>query len=80
MILFAPFAILHYVLKKTLDQGVYSYNFFGVAGTFDGTDGVLHFKQNFAGYVVRKVGYFNYYPKPFKHKVLSMVKTLLGRK
>lgn len=78
--LYAPFAIQHYVMKKTLDKGVKSYNFFGVAGTFDGTDGVLHFKQNFAGYVVRKVGYFNYYPKPVKHKVLSMVKTLLGRK
>lgn len=78
--LYAPFAIQHYVMKKTFESGVKSYNFFGVAGNFDGSDGVLHFKQNFAGYVVRKVGYFNYYPNPFKHKALSMVKTILGRK
>ncbi|HAP15466.1 aminoacyltransferase [Lactococcus muris] len=78
--LYAPFAIQHYVMKKTLNKGVKSYNFFGIAGTFDGTDGVLHFKQNFSGYVVRKVGYFTYYPKPLKHKILSMAKTILGRK
>ena len=32
-----------------------SYNFLGITGVFDGSDGVLRFKQNFNGYIVRKM-------------------------
>ncbi|MFR6420558.1 MAG: peptidoglycan bridge formation glycyltransferase FemA/FemB family protein [Streptococcus salivarius] len=46
---------------------------------FDGSDGVLRFKQNFNGYIVRKMGTFRYYPQPFKYKAIQGIKKLLGR-
>ena len=46
---------------------------------FDGSDGVLRFKQNFNGYIVRKMGTFRYYPQPLKYKAIQGVKKLLGR-
>ena len=48
-------------------------------GIFDGSDGVLRFKQNFNGYNVRKMGTFRYYPQPLKYKAIQGVKKLLGR-
>ena len=41
--------------------------------------GVLRFKQNFNGYIVRKMGTFRYYPQPLKYKAIQGVKKLLGR-
>lgn len=48
-------------------------------GMFDGSDEVLRFKQNFNGYIVRKMGTFRYYPQPLKYKAIQGVKKLLGR-
>jgi alanine adding enzyme len=75
----APFAIQDYVMSKSIQNHVPSYNFFGIQGKFDGSDGVLRFKENFSGYVARKVGYFCYYPAPLKHKMLSGFKKMLRR-
>ncbi|OFI49394.1 hypothetical protein BG261_02085 [Floricoccus tropicus] len=76
---YAPFAMQDYVLNKTLKNGVPSYNFYGISGNFDGSDGVLGFKTNFSGYAVHKVGEFLYLPKPVKYKVISKIKKILGR-
>ena len=46
-------------------------------GVFDGSDGVLRFKQNFNGYIVRKMGTFRYYPNPLKYKSLVLDQTNL---
>ena len=51
----------------------------GNLAVFDGSDGVLRFKQNFNGYIVRKMGTFRYYPRPRLHKAITAVKKLLGR-
>lgn len=48
-------------------------------GEFDGSDGVLRFKQNFNGYITRKMGTFRYYPKPFKYKAIKTIKALISR-
>ncbi|MGC4441566.1 peptidoglycan bridge formation glycyltransferase FemA/FemB family protein, partial [Streptococcus suis] len=50
-----------------------------IQGIFDGSDGVLRFKQNFNGYIVRKMGTFRYYPKPMKYKMIKGFKRLLRR-
>ena len=39
-----------------------SYNFLGITGVFDGSDEFYDLKQNFNGYIVRKMGTFRYYP------------------
>ena len=33
--------------------------------------GFLAFKQNFNGYIVRKMGTFRYYPQPLKYKLIQ---------
>lgn len=76
---YAPVALQEYAMRKALDLKIPFYNFLGVQGIFDGSDGVLRFKQNFNGYIVRKMGTFRYYPKPLKFKVLQGIKKILGR-
>ena len=75
----AAFLIQYHAMKRALQKGITLYNFLGIQGIFDGSDGVLRFKQNFNGYIVRKMGTFRYYPHPLKYKVISLIKKLLGR-
>ena len=75
----AAFLIQYHAMNRALEEGITLYNFLGIQGIFDGSDGVLRFKQNFNGYIVRKMGTFRYYPNPLKFKALSLIKRLLGR-
>ena len=75
----AAFLIQYHAMKRALQKGITLYNFLGIQGIFDGSDGVLRFKQNFNGYIVRKMGTFRYYPHPLKYKMSSLIKKLLGR-
>lgn len=75
----AAFLIQYHAMNRALEKGVTLYNFLGIQGIFDGSDGVLRFKQNFNGYIVRKMGTFRYYPNPLKYKLISLIKKLLGR-
>ena len=75
----AAFLIQYHAMKRALEKRITLYNFLGIQGIFDGSDGVLRFKQNFNGYIVRKMGTFRYYPNPLKFKALSLIKRLLGR-
>ena len=76
---YAPAVLQKYVMLESIKRGIQKYNFLGIEGVFDGSDGVLRFKQNFNGYIVRKAGTFRYYPSPLKFKFLSLIKKLLGR-
>lgn len=76
---YAPALLQEHVMLETIKRGIPRYNFLGIMGIFDGSDGVLRFKQNFNGYIVRKMGTFRYYPSPIKYKALSLLKRLLGR-
>ena len=76
---YAPAVLQEYMMLETIKRGIPRYNFLGIQGIFDGSDGVLRFKQNFNGYIVRKMGTFRYYPRPLKYKLISLIKKLLGR-
>lgn len=76
---YAPALLQDYVMKEALKRGISSYNLLGITGNFDQEDGVLRFKQNFNGYITRKMGTFRYYPKPLKYKALQTIKKILGR-
>ena len=76
---YAPALLQEYVMTQAIERGITFYNFLGIMGIFDGSDGVLRFKQNFNGYIVRKMGTFRYYPQPLKYKAIQGVKKLLGR-
>ena len=74
----AAFLIQYHAMKRSLQKGITLYNFLGIQGIFDGSDGVLRFKQNFNGYIVRKMGTFRYYPHPLKYKLIHNLKKILG--
>lgn len=69
-----PFILQFEAMKRIIERKIKTYNFFGIDGVFDGSDGVLRFKQNFNGYIVRKTGAFIYYPFPKKYKRLMLLK------
>lgn len=75
----AAFLVQHEAITKAINRGIDYYNFLGITGNFDGSDGVLRFKQNFNGYIVRKMGTFRYYPKPIKYKFIQFIKKVLRR-
>ncbi|NQJ72863.1 aminoacyltransferase [Streptococcus suis] len=76
---YAPAILQEHVMLEAIKRGITSYNFLGIMGIFDGSDGVLRFKQNFNGYIEHKPGIFMYYPKPIKFKFYRFIKKLLGR-
>lgn len=76
---YAPVALQEHVMLESLKRGINFYNFLGIQGIFDGSDGVLRFKQNFNGYILRKTGIFRYYPNPLKYKFVRVIKKILGR-
>lgn len=76
---YAPALLQEYIMKDSIEKGILNYNLLGVEGTFDGSDGILRFKQNFNGYIERRPGSFNYYPNPFKYKCYQLLKTILRR-
>ncbi len=65
-------------MLETIKRGIPRYNFLGIQGGLRRLSGVLRFKQNFNGYIVRKMGTFRYYPSPLKYKLISLIKKLLG--
>ncbi|MER0122336.1 aminoacyltransferase [Streptococcus sp. ZJ93] len=76
---YAPALLQEYVMKESIRRGIPFYNFLGITGLFDGSDNVLRFKQNFNGFVVRRMGTFRYYPSPLKYKLLQGIKQVLTR-
>lgn len=76
---YAPVALQEHVMTEALKRGITFYTFLGIQGIFDGSDGVLRFKQNFNGYIVRKMGTFRYYPRQMLHKIIAIAKKILRR-
>lgn len=70
------FKLQYEAMKRICQRNIPIYNFFGIDGVFDGSDGVLRFKQNFNGYIIRKAGGFSYYPYPTKYKFIQFVKKI----
>lgn len=70
------FKLQYEAMKRICKKNIPIYNFYGIDGVFDGSDGVLRFKQNFNGYIIRKAGGFTYYPNPGKYKILEFIKKI----
>ncbi|MDG3132718.1 aminoacyltransferase [Streptococcus suis] len=73
----APFLLQYKAMLQAMSRNIYHYNFLGIQGIFDGSDGVLRFKQNFNGYILRKAGTFRYYPYPIRYKILQIIKKIV---
>lgn len=76
---YAPALLQEHVMLEAIKRGITTYNLLGITGEFDGSDGVLRFKQNYNGYITRKMGTFRYYPHPLKYKLIYNLKKLLRR-
>ncbi|MCU9534300.1 aminoacyltransferase [Streptococcus sp. CSL10205-OR2] len=76
---YAPALLQEYVMLEAIKKQIPLYNFLGITGDFAHEDGILRFKQNFNGYITRKMGTFRYYPSPFKFRLLQGIKKILGR-
>lgn len=76
---YAPAILQEYVMLEAIKKHIPLYNFLGITGDFNHEDGILRFKQNFNGYINRKMGTFRYYPRPFKFRLLQGIKKILGR-
>ncbi|MDR0299423.1 MAG: aminoacyltransferase [Streptococcaceae bacterium] len=75
----APFALQYEAMSEALAKNKVTYNFYGVTGQFDGSDGVLRFKQKFSGYLAKKLGVFLYAPNPIKYNAIRLLKKALKR-
>ena len=75
----APFLLQYEAMLRTLKRRINKYNFYGINGDFDGSDGVLRFKQNFNGYIVEKIGNYVYYPQPRRYRLIKSIKDLANR-
>ncbi|MCK3937098.1 aminoacyltransferase, partial [Streptococcus suis] len=73
----APFLLQYEAMQRAIKRNLKRYNFLGIQGIFDNSDGVLRFKQNFNGYILRKAGTFRYYPHPIKHKIIQIIKKIV---
>lgn len=73
------FKLQYEAMKRICRKNIPLYNFYGIDGVFDGSDGVLRFKQNFNGYIIRKSGGFTYYPNPGKYKRIQFIKKIKRR-
>ncbi|MFT8939017.1 aminoacyltransferase [Leuconostoc falkenbergense] len=76
---YGPYQIQDLMINRAVAHGIKRYNFYGIAGKFDGTDGVLGFKTAFNGYARQLVGNFTMPVNPIKYKIYRLLKTLIGR-
>lgn len=74
---YAPILLQEFAMRHAISLSLPFYNLLGIQGNFDGSDGVLRFKQNFNGYILRKAGTFRYYPYPIRHKILQIIKNIV---
>jgi alanine adding enzyme len=77
--LYAPFLIQDKMIRMSVKQRIAQFNFYGIEGVFDGSDGILKFKQAFNGYAVEKMGTFTCVVAPVKMQIYNFLKKISGR-
>lgn len=75
---YGPHQIQDYMIQMTHDLGIDRYNFLGIDGRFDGSDGVMNFKTKFNGHVEQKVGTFDRPVQGFKYQLYRLGKKIKG--
>lgn len=76
---YAPYLIQDHMMHLAIAQHIPRYNFFGVAGLFDGSDGVLAFKQSFGGLTEERLGTFTKPVRPVVYHLYEALKKITGR-
>ncbi|GAK30950.1 methicillin resistance factor FemA [Weissella oryzae SG25] len=76
---YGPYALQDHMMQLALEHKIPRYNFYGISGIFDGSDGVLNFKVGFGGRVEKRYGQFILPVKPFSYALYTGLKRILGR-
>lgn len=76
---YGPYAVQEYAFEQALKRQIPHYNFYGISGVFDGSDGVLGFKQGFSGHAEEKVGSFVRPINGPKYAIYHFLKKILAR-
>ncbi|KRL57496.1 aminoacyltransferase [Furfurilactobacillus rossiae] len=76
---YAPYMVQNHMIHVAIENHVPLYNFYGVSGMFDGSDGVLGFKQSFTGVTQEMLGAFTKPVKPFQYRLYEWLKKVTGR-
>lgn len=69
----------HAMMEKTIEKGLSRYNFYGISGIYDGSDGVLNFKKGFEGIVEEQVGTYTLVVNTQKYQLYRMLKNLVAK-
>ncbi|MHC5227325.1 peptidoglycan bridge formation glycyltransferase FemA/FemB family protein [Enterococcus sp. LJL99] len=77
-ILSSSYYLQHIMMKKTIQKGIPRYNFYGIEGVYDGSDGVLNFKKGFGGIVEERLGNYIGITQPVKYKIYRTIKKLIN--
>ncbi|MFK5676314.1 peptidoglycan bridge formation glycyltransferase FemA/FemB family protein [Ligilactobacillus sp. LYQ60] len=70
--------LMDYMMRLAIKKHIPTYNFYMVTGLFDGSDGVLKFKQLFNGATYRTLGWFEKPLRPVRFYLDRVVKKLTG--
>ena len=76
---YGPYQIQDKLIQRAVANGIKKYNFYGISGRFDGSDGVLGFKTAFDGEARQLVGSFVLPVQPIKYKIYRLLKKITGR-
>jgi len=76
---YAPYLIQDTMMRMTIEKGIPTYNFYGINGEFDGSDGVFRFKTEFNGTADQLIGEFEYPINKLKYRLYKFMKKILGR-
>ena len=76
---YGPYQIQDMMIRRAVALGIPRYNFYGISGRFDGSDGVLGFKTAFEGHARQLVGRFILPVRPLKYKAYRALKKITGR-
>ncbi|MFK5676315.1 peptidoglycan bridge formation glycyltransferase FemA/FemB family protein [Ligilactobacillus sp. LYQ60] len=71
--------LMDYIMQLAVKKHIPIYNFYMVTGLFDGTDGVLKFKQLFKGNTYQTIGWFEKPLKPFRYYVNTLIRKALRK-
>lgn len=74
----ASFLIQDHMIRYSIQEEIPWYNFYGIQGVFDGSDGVLTFKQSFNGTAYQKVGTYEFRVNTLKSKLYYKLKAIVG--
>ncbi|MCB8501398.1 aminoacyltransferase, partial [Enterococcus faecalis] len=64
----------HAMMKQSIEKNLNRFNFYGIEGVYDGSDGVLNFKKGFEGVVEEQLGSYMLVTNPFKYSIYTAMK------